>query len=112
MFLKIVPFFYLFIVNTIEISVIKMPKEFTPGKPHVILFTIENKSDESINPKVNLKLPVGWVAITQPTIGKIEAGQTTRLLYTISVPNNTASGTDIVTIELVEATKILAEKKN
>lgn len=111
MFLKIVPFFYLFIVNTIEISVIKMPKEFTPGKPHVILFTIENKSDESINPKVNLKLPVGWVAITQPTIGKIEAGQTTRLLYTISVPNNTASGTDTVTIEVVEATKILAEKK-
>lgn len=100
-----------FTINSIEISVIKMPEAFIPGTPNVVLFAISNNSDKSCTPKVNLKLPKGWTIITQPFVGKIEAGQTKRVLFTISVPNSAASGAEQLLVQVVESEVISAQKQ-
>jgi hypothetical protein len=98
-------------LGSIFLDILRMPEEFIPGKHHIIILKVTNNQTNTIHPQINLNLPDGWMVITKPNVPTLEKGKTSRLLYTVSVPEKAKYGKEKISIVLSITNKEVIKKQ-
>ena len=92
-----------------EIEVSNLPPSVKPGQYFSVFFTSTNASFLPIDVKTRLILPDNWKVLTEKKIGTDSLSK--KYLFTISTPNQAASGNYLLDFQIVTGDSIIGRKK-